>query len=167
MPRKKETLKLDFKMTPNFVLREAVHWAEDTSMSFANKQKANELAEKAAVDFQTMTNIVRIAIELQTIRDKINKAFSSYGGNISIIVTSWLRPIEWEIYRRRNGTSQHVFGHAVDFKIAGVSNKDYNRIMEWLFKDIFNWNGGLAKSITKGHYNFIHIDLGRKRRWTY
>lgn len=165
---RKEKLNLDFNLTSNFKLKEAVEWANHIStMSFADKTLAIKLATEAAKDFNTMNNIMRIAIKLQEIRNKINVQFPSYNGNIGIRVTSWLRPVEWEKHRRRNGTSQHTTGHAVDFRVVGVSNADYNRIMQWLFNYLNNWDGGLARSMNGSNYTFIHLDLGKKRRWTY
>lgn len=55
--------------------------------------------------------------------------------------------------------SQHSLGHALDFRIAGMSAKELRKRIESL-----GWKGGLGQ-YDKPTDNFVHIDVGPNRRW--
>ena len=152
----------------NFTWDEVTNWSKHQSkMSVSDKLKAKTLAEKALTS-TTKKNAQLIATSLQLIRDLVNTVFPEYKGSIGVRPLSWLRALAWEKYRKRSGTSQHVEGHGVDFVLTGIPAEDAQKIMKWLFKLLENWEGGLAvKYDEKGNIVFIHIDLGKKRRWVY
>lgn len=167
-PAKPLIVDLEANLSSNFKLREVVDWSRHQQMSATEKALATRLATEALTS-QVVGNAKAIAQDLQELREWVNSQFPKYKGKIGILVTCWLRPKAWELHRKRSGKSQHVKGHGVDFIVVGVDPSDYNAIMEAIFKRYENWNGGLAKSLTKtGRYRFIHLDKRPGRaRWTY
>jgi hypothetical protein len=158
------------QLSKYFTKNDAQNWSRHIStMSAADKKLATSLAIKhwtPAIE----RNARNIALKLDDIQDALNAAYiMQYGGKLKLIITSWFRPIEWEIYRKRGGGSQHVLGHGIDLSVIGCNANDYNQIMETLFNLLvkMNWNGGLARLVRSGRYSFIHLDLGNKRRWEY
>lgn len=162
------TYNLDFRLTRNFTLGEVVNWPRHQAMTASDRALATKLAIEALND-EVIGAATSVAQDLQELRDWVNAQFPKYKGKIGIRATSWLRPKAWELHRKRSGKSQHVTGHGVDLIVVGVDPSDYNSIMEAIFKRYENWNGGLAKSLTKtGRYRFIHLDKRPGRaRWTY
>jgi uncharacterized protein YcbK (DUF882 family) len=55
--------------------------------------------------------------------------------------------------------SQHSLGHAVDFRLRGLSPKELRRELEHQ-----GWHGGLGQYDKPSDY-FVHIDVGPDRRW--
>jgi len=113
-------------------------------------------------------NAQKIAKVLQEIRNNLNE---KYNQKIRIRINSGYRCPEWEFHRGRNGKSQHVKGHAVDFVIVCEnSQKIMNELYEELNK---NFVGGVAckretRNGTRGVIVFIHLDLrGHEARWSY
>lgn len=153
-------------MTTNFSLVEVTTWARHQAMSDADKKKATDLALYEMND-EVEANAKRIAIELQKLRDKINAENPEFKGKLALRILSWFRPKSWELYRKRSGNSQHTKGHAVDFIIIGCGPDKAQELMRKLFEDLKDWNGGLAMSERNNKIGFIHIDLGKKRRWKY
>jgi uncharacterized protein YcbK (DUF882 family) len=160
------TYNLNTRLAPNFTLSEVVNWPNHQNMKNIDRVLAIRLATDA-LNPTIVSNAVNIAAELQSLRDWVNQQFPKYQGRIGVRVTSWLRPLAWEQHRRRSGTSQHLNGHAVDFISVNVYAADYNVIMDAIFRRYANWNGGLARAMQGNRFSFIHLDLGRKRRWTY
>jgi uncharacterized protein YcbK (DUF882 family) len=154
------------QLTKNFHLNEVTEWAKWQTMSDADKAKATELAKKAMND-DVLFNAKRIAQKLQVIREQVNAQFPEYGGKVGVRALSWLRAKEWELIRGRSGASQHVTGHAVDFIFVGVPQADVQKLMNWAWKDLQQWGGGLARLHRGSRTSFIHLDLGAKRRWNY
>jgi hypothetical protein len=159
------TFDLNERIAPNFTLREVVEWPKHQTMTPGDRALATELAYKALKPV-TYANAQRVAKDLQVLCVIVNKQFPQFGGRIGVRALSWLRHQEWEMRRGRSGNSQHVHGHAVDFIVTNCG-ADTNKVMEWLFNHLSNWNGGLARMIRNGNYSFIHIDLGPRRRWEY
>lgn len=159
---------LDIQLAPNFKLREVVDWPRHQPMSAADKALATRLATEALTP-QVVSAAKAVAQDLQELREWVNAQFPKYKGKIGILVTSWLRSKAWELHRKRSGKSQHTVGWGVDFVVIGVSDADYNVIMEAIFKRYANWLGGLARSVDKaGRYRFIHLDKRPGRaRWKY
>lgn len=155
------------RLEKNFTIDEVYNWINRLGY---NDETKNWLIKMCKDDIESNPDrllfIKSIATELQRIRDFVNQQFPEFGGKLTVNITSWLRPIEWEKFRRRSGNSRHTNGDAVDFIIGGAGGKT-NEIMHWLFRYLNNWNGGLAAFVRNGMYSFIHIDLGRKRRWYY
>lgn len=139
-------------------------------MSVADRKMALRLAQEA-MNAETKASAKLAAIELQRLRDLANKTFPEFNNRLSIITTSWLRPIEWEVYRGRSGKGQHPTGHGVDwvFTHPTASRAQINEVMQWAweqYKD--SWPGGLARLAKGGHYTFIHTDhRGYPARWQY
>lgn len=157
------------KLTKNFSRSEAFDWYKYHGITGKN-EKNLKTWQKEDLNSDVEKNIKNIALKLQQLRDKVNEKFPEYKGDVSLKVTSWFRPVKWEKFLGRTGTSMHTKGHAVDIIVSNTSQSKVNTIMdflwEYLSKDL-DWNGGLARSKKFGRYQFIHIDLGRKRRWTY
>lgn len=135
-------------------------------MSLADRALAIKMA-KDNLTPEVKRKATMIAVELQKIREAVNKAFPEHKGNIGLMATSWFRPKEWESHRDRSGTSQHVQGWAVDFVATGINPVEYAKVMNWIWRELQDFKGGLARSMDGQRFRFIHIDLGRKRRWTY
>lgn len=153
-------------LSKNFTKQEAIEWAKWQGMSAKDTAYCIKLATENW-NPQVEEEARKIAAELQLIRDEVNKAFPQYLGKIGVRPLSWFRPVEWELYRGRSGKGQHPTGNAVDFVFVNISDKDYPILMEWAWKRLQKWNGGLARLYKNKRWSFIHIDLGRKRRWEY
>lgn len=79
------------------------------------------------------------------------------------VVSGYRSPKLNEMLRKKgrnvSSHSQHCEGHAVDFRVEGMSSKELATAIEAL-----SWKGGLA------HYpgdagRFVHADVGPNRRW--
>ncbi len=55
--------------------------------------------------------------------------------------------------------SEHSLGHALDFRVEGLTPKELRREIERL-----GWRGGLGQ-YDKPTDRFVHADIGRNRRW--
>lgn len=86
------------------------------------------------------------------------QAFQPYRKSIGIptYITCGYRSERHELTKGRSGDSQHLLG-AVDFTC--LSKQDLEKYAHTLDK---TWYGGFKHYIDQ---NFIHIDLGRNRRW--
>lgn len=160
-------MNLDIKLSENFTLREVVEWPKhQSSMTSSDRAKAIQMSTNA-LDDSAIARARLIAEEMQILRNEANAAFPQFGGNIGIRALSWLRPIEWEIYRKRSGGSEHTNAHAVDFIVVGIPQANVPGVMTWIWSRLRNWRGGLARKMSGNSWVFIHIDLGSRRRWTY
>ena len=125
------------------------------------------------------SNLKQIAVEMQDVRDLINKEFPQ-PTEIGIRIFSGFRCLEWEYHRNRKGTSQHVQGLAVDFGLTNVHDWElYQEIMNFIhgYYVKHKWMGGLAIKETNNGISFIHIDCrkptnehikrGYGARWNY
>jgi len=146
---------VNFQITPNFTFHEFIF---GTNLPLV----AIEMNIKALCDskhYETIAESCRpVFCELQRIRKKYN---------VPIYITSGYRCYDWELFRKRSGTSKHVEGIAVDFQCED------QLIMNKIWEDLQGWKGGLAaKFVTKkgvrNVISFIHIDTrGEKARWMY
>ena len=97
-------------------------------------------------------NIVRLAEELQIIRDKVK---------LPIKINSAYRSPE---HNRKVGgvyNSQHIFGTAADINIIGLSSSKAYLIIDKLQHSGYILTGGLGLYRT-----FVHYDIrGRRSRW--
>lgn len=102
-----------------------------------------------------LQNAYEMALYLEKLRDYFGKP---------IIITSWLRVPSHNARVGGKPKSIHLTGLAVDFNIKGVpfDKNQMARLNEFHV-------GGLARA----NYNkdswadFVHIDLGKERTWTY
>ncbi len=155
------------QLTSNFHLNEVTNWPKFQGMKPTEQALAIQLATDNLTD-EVKENARKIAVELQELREIVNHEFKHIGVEIGLRALSWFRPKEWELMRQRSGNSQHITGHAVDFIVTGLTPEQTKVVMQWLFNYLHDWNGGLAvKYGAGGRISFIHIDLGKKRRWVY
>jgi uncharacterized protein YcbK (DUF882 family) len=102
-----------------------------------------------------LDNAFRLALYLEKLRTYFGK---------SIVITSWLRVPSHN--KRIGGASKsmHLTGLAVDFNVKGVpfNKNQMARLNEF-------HTGGLARADYNkdGWADFVHIDLGDERTWTY
>lgn len=79
------------------------------------------------------------------------------------IVSGYRSPKRNEMMRKKGrhvaSHSQHTMGHAVDFRVEGMSVAEMVKAVETL-----KWKGGLGRYDAK-HDRFIHVDVGPDRRW--
>jgi hypothetical protein len=152
----------------NFNISEMVAWPQYQGMPAADLQKCTELIAKNFTA-EIAAQGERIMNEAQIIRDWINAKYPQENNKIGLRIVSGFRPVEWELYRKRSGKSQHTKGHAIDFIVVGVDAKKAQMYMNEIYNRLvaIDWNGGLARLYKGGRYGFIHIDLGGKRRWEY
>lgn len=147
------------KLTANFSLKEFI---EGEMPKEAIKMNYDLISD------EQRKNIGLIAEELQKLRDKTKAEFGSKFTGFKI--TSGLRQKAWELKQKRSGNSQHVKGWAVDFQPI-CANEDYLIIFYWVFKQLENFNGGVAQkkpNLKAGLKGFIHLDLrGSRASWEY
>ena len=102
-----------------------------------------------------LENALRMALYLEKLRTYFGKP---------IAITSWLRVPSHN--KRIGGASKsmHLTGLAVDFNVKGVpfNKNQMARLNEF-------HTGGLARADYNkdGWADFVHIDLGNERTWTY
>lgn len=61
--------------------------------------------------------------------------------------------------RRVASHSQHSLGHALDFRVEGMTPKEMRKEIEAL-----GWKGGIGQ-YDKPEDRFVHVDVGPDRRW--
>ena len=154
-------INLDFKLAENFSIREVVEWPNRINMPVKDRAYAIRLATDN-LTFGVLIECGMVASQLQSVRNAVNAAFPQYNNRIGFIVTSWFRPVKWELHRKRSGNSQHTIGNAIDFTVtSNVSGADRERIWKWLSDYLGeNWPGGVGRYRT-----FYHVDLGARRSW--
>jgi uncharacterized protein YcbK (DUF882 family) len=107
-------------------------------------------ATKAMLD-----NAYAMALYLEKLRTYFGKP---------IVVTSWLRVPSHNARIGGASKSMHLTGLAVDFNVKGVpfDKNQMARLNEFHV-------GGLARADFNkdGWADFVHIDLGKERAWTY
>jgi uncharacterized protein YcbK (DUF882 family) len=111
--------------------------------------------EWGGVTKKMLDNAVRMAQYMEIVRTYFGKP---------IIVTSWLRVPKHNSRIGGSENSKHILGIAVDFVVRGVAfNRDQMARLNAFHK------GGLARADFNkdGWADFIHIDLGAERTWTY
>ncbi|MGF1570336.1 MAG: YcbK family protein [Nodosilinea sp.] len=93
-------------------------------------------------------NILALAVELQTVRDRLNRPFQ---------INSWYRPPDVNAAVGGASQSQHLFGKAADIQVQGLSGRQVaNAVM-------LSWPGGVG--IYSNIPNVVHLDIGPKRTW--
>ncbi|HEY9624557.1 MAG TPA: DUF882 domain-containing protein [Crinalium sp.] len=94
-------------------------------------------------------NMIALATALERPRNQIGRPFQ---------ITSWYRPPE--VNRNTPGSaknSQHMYGKAIDFKVAGMTPRQIQQALEW-------WPGGMG-TYPRGNGGWNHLDIGPRRRW--
>lgn len=98
-------------------------------------------------------NIVKLANQLQVLRDKIGEP---------VIITNAYRCKEHnDTIKGSSRSSQHILGKAADIKVKGSSPKEVFDTIEELILEGEMLQGGLSDYRTFTHYDF----RGRKARW--
>ena len=129
-------------ITPkNFTVQEYLNQGSRSVMPVKDRQLLIEDFEKLTTEEQQRNLSVLFA--LQPVRERFGKP---------IFITCGYRSLRHELSRNRSGKSQHLFG-AVDLTCND---------MRGLALQLDDWNGGYKWYVDR---KFIHIDLGRKRRW--
>jgi hypothetical protein len=165
------------KLTDNFLVSEVTDWPRWQNLSSKDRSLLEGWIAETMANSTNKLNILseakKIAVHKQDIRDKVNAAFPEFEGKIGIRSVCWLRPVAWEKHRGRSGAGMHPTGNASDITVTNVLADKYQVVMSWIW-DYLNgknggkvWNGGLARLHRGGRTSFIHIDLGRNRRWDY
>lgn len=159
----------------------------EAKLPVVSDNRGNIIADAKAMNWKNIAEYnearyVALCLRMDEVRISINKQFRSdvnTSRDIGLLVTSAFRCREWELYRRRSGTSQHCVGAAVDVQPTNCSPELSVKIIAWL-KDKYwpttsGWKGGFAiKEPTMGRsgeissVGFAHFD-GRatNARWTY
>jgi putative chitinase len=127
-------------------------WNSPVSKYFTVGEVTNRDSRRIPRDTLTKRRIKKLAKELDWIREKYN---------CPITINSWYRPPHINAAVGGVSNSQHIQGWAVDANFVTSQEKKL-RIEKDL---VVTWNGGVGTGqATKG---FTHLDLGKKRRWTY
>lgn len=106
----------------------------------------------SAMPNDVMINIIKLAKNLQVLRDAIGKTIS---------ITSGYRSPEYNAKIKGAKFSQHIFGTAADIQVKGVTPKEVAKVIEGLIASGKMQQGGI------GIYpNWVHYDIrGIKARW--
>jgi hypothetical protein len=177
-------MNLQERIAPNFTLSSALNWMDrQRSMNSWDTETARRLVHEAYKDNDEIRQaILRKAQWMQANRNWINsKTFKlrlaqlkiniSSNVEFGLICLSWYRPEAWERLRGRNGSSQHVNGHANDWLVVVVNGtcSNINAVNRLVYNELNETHqGGLAILENNGQISFIHSDLRPQRvRWTY
>lgn len=127
-------------------------WNSPVSKYFTVGEVTQRDSRRIPTDYLTRRRVKKLAKRLDQLREKYN---------CPIKVSSWYRPAHINAAVGGVSGSQHIYGWGID--VIWVTSKAKSlRIEEDLVK---TWNGGVGTGVaTKG---FTHLDLGRRRRWTY
>ena len=123
------------RLSTNFYLYEAIEWGKLLGQS----KKDQDLSMRYALDSltdQVFANICFQASRMQQLRDTLNEIYPEH--NVRIRITSWLRGQKWELYKGRDGSSQHTKGLATDYIIMGLPKelqKEAKAFSETYFTD--------------------------------
>ena len=145
----------DIKLARNFTLREVCEWARNLQMSDSDRDKAVEMAINELTP-EVLVNATIQAQRLQKLRDRLNQL--NPGFTTRIHVTSWFRPMEWELYRDRDGSSQHTKGWATDFTITGLPEHLRSHAMKFAVDWLAKYESSYSHGFTKDYETFIHND---------
>jgi uncharacterized protein YcbK (DUF882 family) len=127
-------------------------WNCSVSKYFTVGEVTQRDSRRIPTNYLTKRRIKTFAKRLDELREKYNCPMK---------ITSWYRPKHVNAEVGGVADSQHIHGWAADI-IWVTSRPKSLRIEQDL---IATWNGGVGTGVaTKG---FTHLDLGRKRRWTY
>ena len=168
------------RIAPNFTLGSALNWMDrQANMSATDREICREIVHRAYI--QNIDKIhPRLVIKaqyMQSIRNFANsKLFKDHLKSLNLRLSndlefgitclSWYRPLEWEMYRRRNGTSQHVEAWANDWLLVPVKGtcSNMNAASIEIFKVLWETHqGGVASKKDGNRIVFIHTDLRPKR----
>jgi uncharacterized protein YcbK (DUF882 family) len=108
---------------------------------------------------QVTLDMLKNAMRMAQYMDKVRTYFGK-----PIKVTSWLRVPKHNARVGGKPSSKHLYGIAVDFVVQGVP---FNQAQMARLNKFHT--GGLARADFNkdGWADFVHIDLGAERTWTY
>lgn len=145
----------NIKLARNFSLREVCEWSNHLQITPEDRIKATEMAINQLTP-EILVNATIQAQRLQKLRDRLNQL--NPGFETRIHVTCWYRPVSWEFYRGRDGSSQHTRGWATDFTLTGlpVHLREHAMLFaaDWLSKHEVSQQHGF----TRDYGTFIHND---------
>ena len=135
------------QLTKNFKLEEFIE-----SKFYDEESQKDVWADYEINHKEIHPNLVRLANNLQVLRDEIQKP---------ITINIAYRPVWWEHKQGRSGKSQHCLGNAADIVVKGMSPSNVADTIQKLIDLDRMEDGGL------GRYNtFTHFDVrGHKARW--
>lgn len=121
---------------------------------FYDLDSQNRVLRSFLKDDDVGKNIRLLALNLQALRDELNKPISI---NIAY------RPKWWELMQNRSGNSKHCLGMAADIVVSGMTPQEVSDVIEKLIKEGKMSQGGMGVYPSKG---FVHYDIrGVKARW--
>lgn len=127
-------------------------WNAPVSKYFTVGEVTNRDSRRIPQNALTKRRIKKLAKEMDFIREKYN---------CPIVINSWYRPPHINAAVGGVSNSQHIHGWAAD--VAFKTNEEKKlRIEQDLVR---TWKGGVG--IGQKTRGFTHLDLGKKRRWTY
>lgn len=106
-------------------------------------------------------NLIKLAVNLQVIRDDLNK--DNPKNDLEIVINSGYRTVSHNEKVGGTSNSKHLYAMAADLHQDKESPLEFYKRIEWLIAEGKVDNGGL------GLYNsFVHYDIfldGKARRW--
>ena len=106
----------------------------------------------SAMPNDVMINIIKLAKNLQVLRDAIGK---------TIVINSAYRSPEYNKKIAGVKDSQHLKGNASDIAVKGMTPKEVAKVIEGLIASGKMQQGGIGI-----YQNFVHYDIrGIKARW--
>ena len=136
-------LDLNQELTDNFTLKE-FFLAE-----FYSEEQQQRVLD--SVTPEILCGIQELSNNLQILRNELG---------VPITVNIGFRPVWWELFRERSGTSQHCFGFAADIYVEGVHPHTVHKLLNELMLSGAIQNGGLGKYNTFTHYD-IRLEMAR------
>ena len=102
-----------------------------------------------------MINIIKLAKNLQVLRDAVGK---------TITITSGYRSPKYNLKIGGAKDSQHIKGTAADIKVKGMTPKEVAKVIEGLIASGKMQQGGIGIYPSWVHYD-TYFDGKNKRRW--
>lgn len=131
------------KLTPNFSLYEFTYGGTQMKGTNCKRFFTDEII------YDKLGDLKYLAEQMEKVRILL--------GNNPINVHCALRPYDWEIYRGRNGKSQHITGNAIDFSCPGFGSCYEIALKLSENKDELNYDQLIFE------YSWIHIAFRKDR----
>lgn len=126
------------KISKYFTVKEALWLGSESRMAVPTKKQQKAIWEMAQ--------------KMDVVREFLGKP---------VIVTSWLRPAEYNVKIGGSKNSHHVKGMATDFV---VKDMDAESVRQTLLPKIKEWNLRMEDNAHINGGNWIHLDMG-KVKW--